>query len=151
MNSKRVGAGKRKSGWLKVQTLGALRSGTLSLSPEIPPHFLFRPAASAGVEPSLAHAPGAPQPLRPAAPPQPGRGEPSPSYGSAGTAEATELLRLCWAPPPTSVPGSRGFRGAADCKMASRFTHERDGKEGTKMGWRLHLFFSVLTYPRYPK
>lgn len=41
--------------------------------------------------------------------------------------------------------GAEASGGAADCKMASRFTHERDGKEGAKMGWRLHLLIFFTT------
>lgn len=63
MTSKRVGAGKMKPALAQSQTVGALRGAQLSLSPEIPLHFLFRPASRARVEPSLAHALGAPQPL----------------------------------------------------------------------------------------
>lgn len=87
----------------------------------------------------------APEPLLPAVPPDPGRGQPSPSHGPAGTAKQD----LCWAR-PQQASGELRLQGGCSSKMASHFTQDRDGKEGTKMSWA-PTFFSLLTYPQYLK
>lgn len=91
----------------------------------------------------------APEPLRPAVPPDPGRGQPSPSHGPAGTAKAAGF-HLCWARPQQASGGAEVSGGLQQQDGLSLYTGQRWQRRYKKMSCAPTLF-SLLTYPQYLK
>lgn len=83
----------------------------------------------------------APEPLRPAVPPDPGRGQSSPSYGPAGTAKAAGF-HLCWARPQQASGGAEASGGLQQQDGLSLYSGQRwQRRYKNELGAYIFFFF----------